>query len=349
MEKQEIEQAKIIGIVAGMFAGKTSELLDIRTKRRYAGLTDIVFRAKPDAERFGDRQVVTHSGRNVESIVFKNSHEIMDHVESFKKTNGYYPDTAYIIEAPFTDSGLIEIVNDLALTKGIGIVYDTLNMTSEGDGFPFILDEADKQRTIGDLIQISDEIIPVAAVCVEASRRGEDQTEASRTQFKHWIYGPKTDALNVGGKEKYEARSVKHWHPSPYEGMFEQVLESAKLEGLIEGYVLDVSRTPASLLTIYRNDEGIYARFAAKRDMEFTREGYQRIRNEHSFIPVSRPTQLLADQHSFMLTDSQIVVGNDCKIRSRLDSYLKEEVPKLDRKDQQYITEEVQRSYGFLF
>jgi thymidine kinase len=342
-------QAQIIGVLGCMFAGKTSTLLDIREKKRYAGLTDIVFRAKPDASRFGATDIVTHSGKGVESTIFKNSAEIPDHIESYKKTHGYYPDGVFIIEAPFTDSGLVEVVSDLALLKNIPVFYDGLNMTSEGEGFPFILDNPTNQRRIGDLMQISDKTIPASAVCVEASRRGENQTEATRTQWKYWIYGPKTAALNVGGKEKYEARSVKHWQPHPYDTLYESVQENANLEGLVEGYVLDVSRAPASLVTVFRNGTGVYARFAALRDMKLSSEGYQQLRSEHRFIPTASPKQLYANEHSFLLQDNNIVTGTNAQIQEILDNYMQHEVPKLDNKEQQYITEEVERSYSMLF
>ncbi|MFW6230808.1 MAG: hypothetical protein ACOC32_02170 [Nanoarchaeota archaeon] len=339
------DKAEIVGILSCMFAGKTSLLLDIREKNEFAGKTDIVFRAQPDATRFGASDIVTHSGKEVNSTIFKQSKEICEHVESYRAENGYYPDSIFIIEAPFTDSGLVDVAKNLAHEKGINVYYDGLNMTSEGEGFPFILDDPSDQKSIGALMEISNYTHSPAAVCVEASRRGATQEDAYMTQWKFWIYGPKTAALNVGGKEKYEARSVKHWQPRPYDRYYSEVNEHADLEGLIEGYVLDVSRPPASLVTVFRNEDGVYARFGAQRDMKLTKEGYRALRDMHHFIPANRPKQLKQGAYSFMLHEGNILTGQAEYINDAIDDYLSNDVNQLDKKEQQYVRGEIERSY----
>lgn len=339
------KQSEIVGVVSCMFAGKTSYLIKFWKDVEYAGKSSMVFRAEPDATRFGASDVVTHSGEKIPSTIFKYSSEILENIDLFVRENNHYPDSVFIIEAPFTDSGLVNVVNEVALNMGINVFYDGLNMTSEGDAFPFILDPAENQKTIGALIECSDRIYSPTAVCIEASRRNEPKTDATRTQWKHWIYGPKTKALDVGGKEKYEARSVRHWQSRCYDDLFSEVIENADLGGIIEGYVLDVSRTPASLLTVFKHGEKHYSRFASLRDMVLTNEGYQKMKNASNFIPERSGATLKPNHVSFMFEKDRIVTDRLDHVLDSLDEYARGSLDTLDKNEREYVIKEIERSY----
>ncbi|MFW5852511.1 MAG: hypothetical protein ACOCUR_00615, partial [Nanoarchaeota archaeon] len=165
------------------------------------------------------------------------------------------------------------------------------------------------------------------------------------TQWKFWIYGPKTEALDVGGKEKYEARSVKHWRPHPYDGFFSEVRENSDLDGIIEGYVLDVSRPPASLLTIFRNGDDLYSRFFSSRDMKLTDKGYSGLVAGANFIPENRKLALEPNMVSFMLDSNNIITGTLNYVLDSLEEYVNSNVKSLNKKDSLYVTKEIERSY----
>ncbi len=337
---------KITGVVSGMFAGKTSFLIDICEKGRYAGETSVVFRPALDDGRFGGNRV-THDLKELDTVVFKNSWEIPEYLERYKRDNGRYPDNIVVLEAQFTDSGLISVLKSTAHNMGIMTWYDALNMTSEGDGFPFVLDDEPKKE-IGELMQISDDIISPKAVCLEAARRGETKTEATRTQWKFWIYGPKTDALDVGGKEKYEARSIKHWQTRPYEGLYKNVIENADLEGKIRGYLLESSKAPSALVTLFENDGEIYARFASLRDMHLTHEGYDIMQSRSAFIAENDMRYLKKDQYSFLIDEDTRITGSNDKIFEGIDESMRDinnNSSNISEKEKDYIKEEMERSY----
>ncbi|MFP4656159.1 MAG: thymidine kinase [Candidatus Woesearchaeota archaeon] len=206
----ERRRGTITGRVGPMFSGKSTEIMRLIERRQIAlenkGVMEeypiLSFRPAKD-DRYTDKnEIMTHSGHKLEAILFNRSSEIREYVDTLEKT----PDSVYISEVIFTDSGIIDVIKDFK-ENGINVFYEGLNQTSEGEPFPFQdLDENGKYKdNIGTLMALSDNLMTLDAVCTSCGFG-----HASKTFYKHG----KKDVLEVGGAEAYEARCNDCWEPN---------------------------------------------------------------------------------------------------------------------------------------
>ncbi len=203
----EKRRGRIIGRVGPMFSGKSSEIMRLIERRQIAlrnsGRFDeysiVPFRPRKDDRYTEADEIVTHSGKKLRAVLFDHSYEIRDYVDSLEKD----PDSVYISEIIFTDSGIIDHIKYFT-EKGINVFYEGLNQTSEGIPFPF----TDYEKTgehIGTLMALSDDLQTLDAVCTTC---GSDH--ASKTTYK----GGKKDVIKVGGAEDYSADCIDCWVPN---------------------------------------------------------------------------------------------------------------------------------------
>jgi len=95
---------------AGMFSGKTTELLRQRKRSDIAGIKSQMFKPIVD-NRFGrEGQVVSHDGDECDAVPIGHSTEILDRVGE---------DTRLVIidEAQFFDERIVDVVRELLLNN----------------------------------------------------------------------------------------------------------------------------------------------------------------------------------------------------------------------------------------
>ena len=200
----------ITGRVGPMFSGKSSEIMrllerrEIMLKNKNLLEENPIFSFRPTEDnRYTDKsEIVTHSGKKLDAILFEESKEVREFVDNYKDK----PDSVYISEVIFTDSGIIDVIKYFR-DSGINVFYEGLNQTSEG--FPFPFKDRDQYGNfiddIGTLMAMTDDLQTLYAIC---SCCGNDF--ASKTYYK---YGKK-EVLKVGGAKDYEARCIDCWEPN---------------------------------------------------------------------------------------------------------------------------------------
>ena len=174
-------------ICGSMFCGKTEELIR-RVRRAIIAKQEVqVFKPVID-DRYGVKQVSSHSGQNVKALPINSPQEILKNLDS--KTT-----VVAIDEAQFFDESLIEIVHHLA-EGGIRVIIAGLDMDFRAEPF----------GPMPQLMCLAEEVTKLHAICVIC---GE---EASRTQ--RLVNGNPArydDAvILVGAEESYEARCRLH-------------------------------------------------------------------------------------------------------------------------------------------
>ncbi len=174
-------------ICGSMFCGKTEEL--IRRVRRAAIAKQEVQVFKPQIDdRYSLEHVTSHTGQNIEAHPLSNSKQILEFLS---------PTTTVIAidEAQFFDSGLLEVIQQLA-TRGIRVILAGLDTDFRGEPF----------GTMPQLMCIAEEVTKLHAICVVC---GED---ASRTQ--RLVNGKPAHyddpVIMIGANESYEARCREH-------------------------------------------------------------------------------------------------------------------------------------------
>lgn len=166
-----------------MYAGKTTEL--IRRVRTYtlARRKAVIFQPAM-ARRYSATEVVSHDGISWEAVQTDSPAEMLANVREHK------PKVVGIDEAQFYPESIVEVVQTMA-NEGHYVIVAGLAQTSEGRPFgmmPYLL-------------AIADNIIPTFGVCVIC---GEPAT-------KPFALRPKTEDVQVGAADKYEARCRKCW------------------------------------------------------------------------------------------------------------------------------------------
>lgn len=198
----------ITGRVGPMFSGKSTEIMRLIERREIAlknkGVLDdypiVAFRPRKDDRYTENEEIMTHSGNRLEAVLFEGSYEIKEYIDSMAKT----PDSIYISEVIFTDSGVIDVIKYMK-DKGINVFYEGLNQTSEGEPFPFQDGEGVYKDHIGTLMALTDDLMTLDAVCTACG-----DIHATKTYYKHG----KKDVVEVGGIEAYEARCNECWNPN---------------------------------------------------------------------------------------------------------------------------------------
>lgn len=186
-------------ITGPMFSGKTEELIRRIQRLNVAGYKVQVFH--PDIDnRYSEHSINSHNGASVESFGLKGVRELLENID--ENSDCYAFD-----EVQFLEANVIDIINKLRKNGKIVLVAG-LNQDFTGKPFKF----KNSERHMGELIAMADNIIYVTAVCTHIGDNGICEGIATKTQ--RFVNG-KPAKLNdplvvVGGKDKYEARCVKH-------------------------------------------------------------------------------------------------------------------------------------------
>lgn len=169
-----------------MFSGKTSRLIELLERERFAGRKVILFKPEVD-RRYGEDKVKTHKGIELDATVVKID---KGGVKALYKSALDYG-VIGVDEAQFwnENSGLEEVLNDLASKKKM-VYVSTLNKDYRGS--PFGVSER--------LLTYADEIYSLTAVCTKC---GEDAVFSQRMIDGIPESGPR---IVVGGKEAYQPR-----------------------------------------------------------------------------------------------------------------------------------------------
>ena len=169
-----------------MFSGKTSRLIELLERERFAGRKVILF--KPDMDRrYSENMVKTHKGIELDATTVKTNSS------GIKALINVAPDYDVIgvDEAQFWDenSGIEEALNNLASSKKI-VYVSTLNKDYKGR--PFSVSE--------NLLAYADTIHSLTAVCTKC---GEDAVFSQRMIDGVEESGPR---IVIGGREAYQPR-----------------------------------------------------------------------------------------------------------------------------------------------
>lgn len=189
MSQQKAGRLEVI--TGGMFSGKTEELIRRLERVRIAGKSFLVLKPTID-NRYGDRQVVTHYGRQFDALTLDPGQETMTALEILVGKDRLK--TASVVafdEGNFFSDQLPALCESL-VALGRRVIVAGLDLTFASKPFgpmPF-------------LMALADELVKLHAVCVCCGG------VASRSQ--RLIDGkpaPLDDpVIQVGGLEKYEAR-----------------------------------------------------------------------------------------------------------------------------------------------
>lgn len=338
--------AEITGFFGSMFSKKTTSQTSMIDDNDVVFKDTLVFQSYLDSGRFGSTDIVTHSGASLDNLIpIRHSWEILRNVYKYAEHHGYLPDAVSTIEAPFFDPLLPKVYQILAKELGVASSWDGLLETSEGEPFFYIQANPDRKENIYSLLKVTDRKVQKEAFCMEEARRGNEVRNALKTQWKYWTFGPKEGILSVGGKDKYEARSVKHWKPQPYTDISFEMIEPIETEagltqkkgiGTILGYVHEVSRFPDSVMTLYDGDDGfIYGRYASLRDMKLDEENFQKLisREDAVFVPEENDCTLCSNEYTYALPDGSYITGPHEHIVQKIDTLLQQnDLDKYDRK-----------------
>lgn len=166
-----------IEVVCGsMFSGKTEELIRRLKRADIARLNVKIFKPTIDS-RYSKTKVVSHDANALQSIVVKNSKDIL------KLSKG--ADVVGIDEAQFFDKGITEVCETLA-SRGQRVIVAGLDMDYLGKPF----------GEMPNLLAVADYITKLHAICVVCG------SIASISHRKNSTGGQ----VLVGAKDIYEAR-----------------------------------------------------------------------------------------------------------------------------------------------
>lgn len=189
---------KLSVIVGGMFCGKTEELIR-RAKRAVIGHKEIqVFKPGID-NRYGLERVVSHSKTDLE-IATGVAPVVIFPLSGGRLTIADKTESVFFDETQFFDEEWIVPVISGLVKDGIDVTCAGLDLNTYGEPF----------GCIPALMALADEIIKLKAVCNICKR------DASRT-FRMLPFGGSGEAIEVGGKDLYEARCLGCWCPTPRE------------------------------------------------------------------------------------------------------------------------------------
>ena len=182
------QSGRIEVICGSMFCGKTEELIR-RVRRAIIAKQKIkVFKPKLD-DRFGIQNITSHTGQSVAAIHVHDSKEVLE------LANG---DTTVVAidEAQFFDTGIVEVVQELADRYNIRVIVAGLDLDFRGKPF----------GAMPHLLSIAEEVIKLHAICLlcgEAASRTQRLVNGVPANYDDPI-------ILVGAQESYEARCRKH-------------------------------------------------------------------------------------------------------------------------------------------
>lgn len=198
----------IVEVICGsMFSGKTEEL--IRRVRRAIIAKQHVQVFKPQIDnRYGIEQVTSHNGQNVKAMPVPKAADILNCLDSNTTV-------VAIDEAQFFDSGIIEVVEELA-NQGMRVLVAGLDTDFRGEAF----------GNMPELMCRAEEVTKLRAICMVCGHH------ASRTQ--RLVNGKPAyfdePIILVGAQESYEPRCREH-HEVPHR---EKEVEIPAISGTID-------------------------------------------------------------------------------------------------------------------
>jgi len=184
--KKALNIGKLVVITGPMFSGKTSRLIELLERERFAGRKVVLFKPEID-KRYGEATVKTHKGIELDATVVRTN---AAGVKALEKAASDY-NVIGVDEAQFWDenSGLEEVLDKIASSKRI-VYVSTLNKDYKGR--PFGISES--------LLAYADEIHSLTAVCTKC---GEEAVFSQRMIDGVEESGPR---IVIGGKEAYQPR-----------------------------------------------------------------------------------------------------------------------------------------------
>ena len=167
-----------------MFSGKTEELIRRLNRLMYANVDFILFKPKID-DRYDELKVVSHNGRHIKAIPIQYAEEITTALAS------HYCGVIAIDEVQFLNCSVVDICKNF--DGNTRIILAGLDMDYTGKPFP----------VMKELLPIADKVDKLSAVCLKCG-------ENAKMSYK--IATDNLNIVDVGGKDKYEARCKACWH-----------------------------------------------------------------------------------------------------------------------------------------
>lgn len=178
-----------VEVISGcMFAGKTEELIRRINVLSFAKQNILVFKPSID-NRYSEEKIVSHAGSSVDSIVVKESKDILDFIKE-------ETDVVAIDEVQFFDRDIIKVTEHLA-KQGKRVMVAGLDTDFRGEPF----------GVMPMLVTTAEFVTKLTAVCTKC---GAPATRTQRLVNKKpaSYYDP---IILVGASESYEAR-CRHCH-----------------------------------------------------------------------------------------------------------------------------------------
>lgn len=191
-----------IDVICGpMFSGKTEELIRRLRRLEYGGKKYLIFKPKMDT-RYSEDEVVSHNKTALTAIPVERAKDILEHVALSENI-----DTVAIDEAQFfTKSNsrenrpnLVDVCFKLK-RKGIKVILNGLDMDYNGKPF----------GPMPDLMAISNRVLKLTAVCMKKDC-GKEAEMTLRFSSSEEILNDDGNVIELGEKDKYEARCFMHW------------------------------------------------------------------------------------------------------------------------------------------
>jgi thymidine kinase len=171
-------------ITGSMFSGKSEELIRRIRRAQIARQKVQIFKPRVDS-RYEDDQIVSHSEMKMPSLVVGSSREILERLDDSTEVVG-------IDEGQFFDSGLVDVVNQLA-DRGLRVIVAGLDQDYRGRPF----------EPMPHLLAIAEYVDKILAICM---RCGAPANRSQRLVAD-------TDRVVVGGSDQYEARCRRCFQP----------------------------------------------------------------------------------------------------------------------------------------
>lgn len=186
---QKEKNGKLVVITGPMFSGKTSELIRLLEREKFAGRKTVMF--KPDIDkRYHESNVVTHKGASHEAMPVSPGASGAEQIEG----QGADFDAIGIDEAQFFEDGkaLVRAADSLA-DRGKTVYVSLLNRSHLGEPF----------GGAPEMLARADYVYSLTAICRKC---GEEATFTQRIGDGKEVFG---ELIQVGGKDSYEPRCRK--------------------------------------------------------------------------------------------------------------------------------------------
>ncbi len=180
-------QGSIEVICGSMFSGKTDELIRRLVRAKIAKQQVQVFKPAIDI-RYTEGKVTSHAGADFDAVPVRRAEEITGKIENGTTVVG-------IDEAQFMDTGLVQVVHNLA-ERGVRVLVAGLDMDFRGEPFgpmPELMSKAERV----------DKLHAICMVCGDEASRTQRLVNGSPARFDDPV-------VIVGAAEMYEARCRKH-------------------------------------------------------------------------------------------------------------------------------------------